>query len=398
MTFRDMTSKERMLASLQGQPVDRIPVAPIYLSLFLNQEVRRRALDRYRMLIGDHQRVCLEPWQEVNIRANAIHRAWQSLDPGPDWLCWPRLSPPAGSLEGCFLQQDAGRLWRVCESTGQREDITVLADLHGAEEDLWVKSIPLDQAQVDRLVPFKTADQLLEEGALDVMRQLVEILGDHMFICGAISTPFWESYDLLGFHGLMTMPVDNPDLFHYLQQRLGTTLSAKVKAYARVGVDGLFVEECLTSADMISPRLYDEFVYAYDKLLVDECQSLGLAAILYITGDILPRLPWLVELAPSVLAVEESKKGFRIDLAEIAAAVGSRMALFGNLDSTRVKDWSDAELARCLRDQMRAARPARGFVASVGSPFPLDTPRERVTAFFAVARGLNGQESHSRSG
>jgi len=382
-----MRPRERMLAALQGRPVDRVPVAPIYLHLYLAEEVRRRAWMGYRALIGKHEEVPLEPTQETIIQAQAIQEAWESLGETPDWI-WTTLSPPADWLAECVLQQRNGRLWRVHRPSGQWEELSALVVAANSAADLWERPLPRSRAEVDALVPLLTTEELLTDGSLAVARRLVEEMGEQLFVHGKMSTPFWRSYSLLGFQGLMTMPLDNPGLFHYLLQRQTATLLALARAYAEVGLHGVFIEECLTSADLISPRLYDEFVFPYDLVLLEEFRALRLPAIFYVCGDVLPRLPRLIELAPTALAVEESKKGFRIDLAEIAAAVGDRMALFGNLDATRIKDWDDEELACQIEGQLKAARSARGFIVSVGSPFPLDTPRERVAAFIAAARRL----------
>jgi len=102
----------------------------------------------------------------------------------------------------------------------------------------------------------------------------------------------------------------------------------------------------------------------------------------------MPRLPRIIELAPTVLAVEESKKGFTIDLAEVARMTGDKLAVFGNLDATQVAKWSDAALESELKRQLTVASPARGFVFSTGSPFPLDTPPERISAFMRIAQSL----------
>jgi uroporphyrinogen-III decarboxylase len=241
---------------------------------------------------------------------------------------------------------------------------------------------------VDDLVPPLTAEALLADGSLAVTGQLVQEMHDQAFVTPSIVTPFWKCYNLLGFAGLMTMPHDNPDLLHYLLERQTMNLCARARAYAKLGAHGVFIEECLTSADLLSAHAYDEFVLPYTRAVLDEFRALGVPMIYYITGDIMPRLPHLIELSPDALGVEESKKGFRVDLAAIATHVGGRMALLGNLDATRVKDWDDRELAREIKQQLEAARPARGFIASMGSPFPLDTPRDRVQAFISLAQTL----------
>ena len=258
----------------------------------------------------------------------------------------------------------------------------------GSHIDHWTRDLPHSQAEVEALVPVPTADELLSDGSLAVVRRLVEEMGKEVFVCGTMGTPFWRCYALLGFQGLMTVPYDNPNLFHCLLQRQTEALWALVRAFASVGVHGVFIEECLTSADLISPQIYERFVFPYDVAIMEEFRALGLPTIFYMCGDVVPRLPQLVELAPTALAVEESKKGFCIDLAGVAAVVGDRAALLGNLDATKIKDWDENELARQVKAQMAAAEPARSFIVSMGSPFPLDTPRERVAAFIATAQTL----------
>ena len=383
-----MLSKDRMLAALRGEPVDQVPVAPVYLHLYLMQEIRRHALAGYRALIGDRREIRLDPAQETVIQAEAICQAWEALDEVPDWLCWTRLLPPAEWLSECVLQQQEGHLWRIHLPSGQREGLSALVVKDRATADCWERSLPQDQAEVDALTPLWTTEELLRNGSLEVVRRLIEMRGARLFIAGGMGTPYVEYYFLLGFMGLMTMPYDDPDLFHYLLQRRTEALLALARAYAQIGVHGVFIEEAFTAADMISAKLYDEFVFPYDLTLLDEFRRLGLPTIFCITGDVLPRLSRLIELAPTALAVEESKKGFQVDLGEIAEGARKCMTLLGNVDATRVQDWSDNELAHELEAQWQAAQPARGFIASMGSPFPLDTPRERVTAFFAAARKL----------
>jgi uroporphyrinogen decarboxylase len=380
-----------MLAVLQGKPVDRAPVAPAYIQLYLATEVRRHALADYQAVIGDRQEIPLDPAQEVSIQTRAIRAAWASLGVTPDWI-WSTILPPANWLAECVLRREGERLWRIHLPSGEREELSALVLQDDQSYGRWERPLPHGYSEVDELVPPLTTGEILTGGTLAVTRQLLLKMGDQAFVTPAIATPFWKCYYVLGFQGLMTMPHDNPDLFHYLLERQTLNLCARARAYAKLGVHGVFVEECMTSADLLSPRDYEEFVFPYSRTLLDEFRALGTPMIYYITGDIVPRLSRLIELAPDALGVEESKKGFRIDLAEIAASVGDRMAVLGNLDATRVKDWDDQELAHQIKQQVEAARPARGFIASMGSPFPLDTPRERVQAFIATAQILSASE------
>jgi uroporphyrinogen-III decarboxylase len=385
-----MNAKARMRAALAGRSVSRrsahqLAVAPLYLHLFLAAEVRRQALDGYRALLGDRRKVPLEPEDEVAIQARAIQVAWESLGETPDWI-WTQLLPPAAWLANCAVLREGEEIWRLHQPSGAVEELSLLYPPNDSSAGVWQVSPPSSKPEVEALIPAPSARALLADGSLALVRRLVETMGQQTFVHGKMGAPFWRCYANLGFQGLMTMPLDQPQLMHQILERHTQAALALARAYAAAGVHGVFVEECLTSADLLSPGVYDEFVFPYDQRLLAEFRALDLPVILYICGDVVPRLSHLVELSPAALAVEESKKGFRLDLAQIAVAVGSEMAVLGNLDATRVKEWDGEALMRELRAQATAARPARGFIVSMGSPFPLDTPREKVASLITTAR------------
>ncbi len=386
--MRTMTSKVRMQAALSGLPVDRPPVAPLYLDLYLEAEARQRAAESYLQLLGDRSECALQPDQELDIQAHAVEGAFAALGARPDWLCWMPQLQPAAWLAECSLRREGRALWRVHGPSGVRERLNPPQAENAYGSDLWNRPLPTSPAEVDQIIPSIAAQEILASGRLALLSRLLEDLGHETFVAAGMGSPFSECYALLGFQGLMLMPFDHPELFHYLMRRMEASLAARAQAFTRLGVHGVFIEESFTSADLISPGLYDEFVFPYEIGLVRQLRSSGTPVIFYITGDVLPRLERLIALQPTALAVEESKKGFHIDLGGIADAVGQRFALFGNLDATRVKDWTDLELKQELEAQLAAAGPARGFVFSTGSPLPLDTPRRRVQAFIRIAQAV----------
>lgn len=381
-----MGGRQRLLAALDGRPGDVVPAAPLYPFLYVAAEERRVRATAYRELVSEGGTRPLDPEEDAAIRAHAACRAWQAFGEPPDWIL-PGEMPAAEWLGRCQLRRQAGHVYLEHPASGWRDDLTGVPE-NSFTEDLWQRPWPGSRAEIDAQVPVATAEQWLADGRLAVYRPLRAEIGDRAAVCGFLNGPFWLCYYLLGFEGLMVMPRLEPVLFHYLMQRQTDAALAKARSLAAAGVDCLFVEECLTSADMLSPEQYDELVLPYSRQLFAEVHRLGLPSVLYYCGDVMPRLERLVELGPSALAVEESKKGFTIDLAAVAAGVGKSMALFGNIDVCRFAAWSDEELQRQLAQQQLAARPARAFIASIGSPFTPETPLERMSAFNAAAHRL----------
>jgi uroporphyrinogen decarboxylase len=80
---------------------------------------------------------------------------------------------------------------------------------------------------------------------------------------------------------------------------------------------------------------------------------------------------------------------WRVDFAEAARRVGSRVSLQGNLDPCALCAPAD-EIARRVRALVAAGRAARGHVLNLGHGVLPETPVEGVRAFTSAVRALGG--------
>jgi uroporphyrinogen-III decarboxylase len=258
--------------------------------------------------------------------------------------------------------------------------------------DLWDVSAQIrDEADVDARLPIVTSDELLARGDFDLPRRIVADYGDDYFLSTILDTPFSDAYDLLGFQGLMLIQYDRPALFHHLLRRKLAQTREVMDAWAKVGVHGVYVEEVFTGADMISPGSYDEFVFAYNQPYFRHMRGLGLYPIHYVCGDVIPRLERILALDIAAVAVEESKKQFRIEIEEVVDRVQGRVAVFGNVDTIRFGlHGTMAEMEDEVRRQAEIGVRNGGFVVSTGSPFPLDTNPRLIDTLVATAHSLPG--------
>jgi uroporphyrinogen-III decarboxylase len=265
--------------------------------------------------------------------------------------------------------------------------------------DLWDESAGLQtRADVDAPLPIRPAEELDAQGVFEVTKILAERAGDRLPISCIAPTPFWSTYGLLGFQGMMVMMREEPELFTYLMERRGRQRMEMLKGLARAGVQYVWLEECLSSADLISPRDYERFAFATAGPTIAEAKLLGLTVILYYCGDVISRLPWLKRLGMDALAVEESKKGFTVDIADVIAGVDGACCVFGNVDAVQVMFEGTPEAIQAeVHRQLTLGQQARGFVLCQGSPFTLDTPPSKVTWFVRCARQFNSFKTRSHS-
>ena len=404
-----MNSKERLQKAIAGQPTDVTAVAPAYLSLYLDERAQRFYREAYEGKLAGQAfpaggyTVSIDHAEDARFRAEAILRAYEVFEEPPDWI----HTQPAETrdwaehgemrfVEGRWLYVDrrSGEVLDMNEA-GRMMLPTATRDSHtvrNANADLWDASAGLDtRANIDALVSIRSTGELAEQGVFEATKILAARVGDRLPISCIAPTPFWSAYGLLGFQGMMMMMREKPDLFAYLMERRGRQRMALLAGQAAAGVRYLWLEECLSSADLISPRDYERFAFATAGPYIAEAKRLGLTVILYYCGDVIPRLPWLKRLGMDALAVEESKKGFSVDIAEVIAAVGDTCCVFGNVDAVQVMCEGTREAIRAEVDrQLRLGGRAKGFVLCQGSPFTLDTPPDKVGWFVACARRHGG--------
>ncbi|MGC8873350.1 MAG: uroporphyrinogen decarboxylase family protein [Chloroflexia bacterium] len=396
-----LTPVERMRRALRGEKVDVFPAAPAYLSLFLADFERAYYIELYRRRMRGRSVYRIDHEEDTQLRAEALYQSYGIFKVRPDWMeihrgasrAWAERTEIVCLADGtlCYRDRETGMqvpMDQVPIPTGD----TVLAPPNASQRDLWDISDDLRGPEdVDERIPIPDSDQLLARGDWDLPRRVVSDYGDRYFLSTVLDTPFSDAYDLLGFQGLMVIQHDNPRLLHHLLERKLRQTMEVMTAWARTGIHGVYVEEVFTGADVISPRSYDEFVFPYNRPLFQHMRRLGLLSIHYVCGDVLPRLERMVELGVDAIAVEESKKSFRIELEDVVERVAGRAAVFGNIDAIRFGLHATLEeMAAEVRRQAAIGARARGFVVSTGSPFPLDTNPRLIDTLIATAHSCPG--------
>ena len=381
-----MTPKERMIRALTGQKPDCLPAAQAYLCLFLADFERAYYVELYRRHLRGRRRCPIDHDQDVLFRAQAIYESYGIFKARPDWI---EIYGGQGRdwAEQTEAVEEDGVLYFEDRVTGER---TPMLGKKSSLTDLWDSPAQIrDRGDVDARLPLLTAEELLDGGEFDLMRQVAADYGDHYFITTILDTPFSDAYDLLGFQGLMVIQHDQPDLFHYLLERKLAQSKEVMAACAACGIHGIYAEEVFTGADLISPRSYDRFVYRYNLPYFGHMRSLGLLPIHYVCGNSIPRLERMVEYDVAAVAVEESKKGFEIEIEEVVDRVAGRAAVLGNIDAVRFGLHATAdEMAAEVRRQAAIGARARGFIVSTGSPFPLDTNPRLIDTMVETAHSI----------
>jgi len=335
-----MTGREKIRAALAPGGTDQVPGVICYEGIYIR--------DHWDQLTD-----CPWWWQSSPDPDHQL--AWRRdviAATGQDWLCLPSC-PSRAQREATAVEQRDDGVYLTDRRDGTQRKLerpTVGGwDPAGATGPVAPPSLPQRPEDVDAAVPMPPefdAESFLAAGHADLAAALLAGPGAELFPIHHVCSPLWCCYGAWGFEGMMLLLADRPDLIHQACQRYLAQSIADARRSAALGAEGIWIEECLT--DMISPAAFESINAAYLRPLVAEIRRLGLKSIYYYCGDPAGKWDTILSVGPDALSLEESKKGFTIDLAEVVDRVAGRCSVLGNLDAI-------AALEKATDEALRAA-------------------------------------------
>jgi len=313
---------------------------------------------------------------------------------GQDWFVLPTIAPRS-ERENVAIRVLGGQAIRVDRRSGA-EELLVRPEIGGWNpmgevESVRPEHLPVRKRDISSRIPVPRGDpqHQLGRGVGELAQALLSEFGNELYPIRHVSSPLWSTYSLWGFEGMMEMVASRPELVRHACDRYLAAARYQVRLAAALGARGIWIEECLT--DQISPAAFAELNLPYLTKLVEEIRAAGMHSIYYYCGNPADRWEHLLDAGADALALEESKKGFRIDIAEVVDRAGGRCAVLGNLDAINVLAAMDEDgLRREIARQVTAGRANGGrFVMSIGSPVTPGTPVDRVRAYCEEVRRLS---------
>jgi len=375
-----MTNKERVIAALQGNPVDRMPVTSLYNMLYHQDHFSElTGLPQYRLrewlssspehfieiFSTIHQQV---PFELLQPHSGAPSRAWREQQE--------------------FVEKDGG-FYRHDRQTDDWERLDVATssghatDYH-AEEERHVFSID----DVNERVQATSAEQQVAAGRNDYITAVVERFGPSEFILsgGVIGIPYSCGWHV-GLTNVFSMMLEETDLLDYLSKKILEQNIESIRCLAAAGGDAIYIDDATATCDMISVKHYERFSLPYMQEMVREIHRLGQKAILIYFGGIADRLEQIASIGADGLLMEATMKGFVNDVDTTVQTIGNRTTVFANIDPVEImQNGTDGTLAAEIQRQVTAGRKGRGFIISTASPITPSTPLSRVQRFIELSK------------
>jgi MtaA/CmuA family methyltransferase len=333
-----MNSRELVLSFLQGKPVDRLPLMPItmmFAAQCAGSKYGRYALDH--KVMADAQVRTVEEFGFDHVSA----------------ITETREAPDCGAVIQYFDDQP----YAIDESHARLGDKAALASLKAPD-------------------PY-TAPHMSDR--LKGIALMKERLGKEKIVEGWVEGPCGAASDLRGINTLMVDFYDDPefvrDLFEFVVD-LGIRFG---RAQVEAGADVLGIGD--PAASLVGPQIYQEFVWPYEKKLVDGLHAAGAIVRLHICGNTKRILESMGKLGCDFIDIDSL-----VPLSEARAKMGPDAVLLGGLDPVRqLQNATPEGVAAAVAECHRQAGPR--FIVAAGCEVPPGTPRENLLALRAYAHG-----------
>lgn len=332
-----MNGRERIQAFLKGEPIDRLPLMPVVMMF---------CADQIGVKYGEYV-------HDYRVLAEAQIQTAERF--GFDIVS--NMSDPAREASDCgahimfFDDQPAA----IVESDALLADKASLASLQIPN--------PLGGGRMHAAV-----------NALSLMKDRV---GNEKAVMGWVEGPCAEAADLRGINTLMFDFYDDPDFVLRLFDFVTEIAILFARAQVNAGADIIGIGDA--AASLIGPKFYDEFVWPYEKKLVDAIHAMGAAVRLHICGRANSIVNGMGRLGCEIIDLD-----YFTSIEAARLAMGPQQALLGNVDPVRALRNADAEAVTAAFAQCHRQAGER-YVVGAGCEIPRDTPLENVRAMIEYA-------------
>lgn len=366
-----MTSRERVLAAMRLQPVDKIPL--------MCQMSIGHMLQQFACSPADF-------WHDVHLFAEGLIflRELYQFDGilvslhghDPDWK---------GKISSRRMTNEFEEIvWKNGESTHylfddlpehiplvQRE----LPDIFSITEDdlpQKVDFIPVSQGLKFAIHP---------EHRFDIFRILNEKLGNSFSLHGEITSPFDYYLDCIGYQeGLMGM-IDAPEQVKMIMAHFTEQITELAVAMCGEGIDAIKVSSPYAGSAFISPEFYTEFILPYESAIAKAVRKTGVEIYTHTCGAINDRLELMFDAGVSGIECLDPDPLGDVELEGAFKRIGTRGFIKGNIDSVTVLlQGTKDEVVNDVRRRIEIGKQFPGFIVSTACSIAPRAPKENIQA------------------
>lgn len=233
-------------------------------------------------------------------------------------------------------------------------------------------------SNIDNLSVIKVKDHIRLKARVDEIREFNKLVGKTQFICGWVEGPLAAYCDIRDLSAACMDMYEHPEKVKLALNIMTESAVGFITAQVKAGAHCIGIGDAVCS--LISPELYQEFIFPLEKALIDHTHSLNARVKLHICGNTTAILPDMIRTGADIVDIDHlvSSMGNFIDL------FSSKQVPSGNSDPVSIiRDGTKETILESVIQCYKATN-GRGIV-SAGCEIPPDTSIENFSAYCDAA-------------
>jgi uroporphyrinogen decarboxylase len=350
-----MTSKERIIAAIEGREPDRVPTCSF---------------------LWDHAAVvagvkCSAVRNDARIATKAMTACYEKYEPDATLAHHDRLwnygdwGSGTGDLQLELPDYDqpslTGQYWKAPEDAFKLSP----PDPHSKKES------PMFWRHVDHLVTLE------------------ESIGDRAVVFAMHHGIFSLATLLRGATDFMLDLVESPEAAHKMMDITTSVVLERLKIWIDHGVRFFMQGEPCPSCELISPKHYREFALPYHQRLHNGAREYAkekygekFYSCLHICGNNTLILDQMAEAGADAISLDQ-----RVDLAVAKEKVKGKVGIMGNIETTDALLLGTPEMVEeASKDAIKKCAKGGGYILAAGCAVPIPAPFANVRAMYDAAK------------
>ncbi|MFW6194976.1 MAG: MtaA/CmuA family methyltransferase [Chloroflexota bacterium] len=331
MTIQEtMTSRERVMRALAGEPVDRTPVA---------NPTNVATVELMDLVEAPFPDACRDP--ELNARLAATGRTELGYDSIQPYFTIIQES----SALGCEMQWETKDNWPT---------VRMSRPIWDSPEDVHIPKGFLEHRDTKAIT-----------GSIEILKKQ---FGDEVAIFGKSMGPWTLAYHVFGVEKFLLMTIDDPDMTMDVLNRLKEISVLYADAQIAAGADAIVFPDHATG-DLVSGDYYRRFLL---ELHQEMAERIKVPLILHICGRTIDRMPYIAQTGMAAFHFDS-----RNDPQEAMDAVNGGIRLVGNINNPTTLH---ARGPQEVRDEVNRALEAGVQLIAPECAIPLATRLQNLLA------------------
>jgi uroporphyrinogen decarboxylase len=178
----------------------------------------------------------------------------------------------------------------------------------------------------------------------------------------------------------------DPEFVHELMKVSTEATKRFTEALSEIGI-GVGYSEAPASCNLISPKMYREFVFPYHKELVSYFKEKKIGVGIHICGNANPILEDMVATGASNISVDSGT-----DLSKAAEAARGKAVLIGNVPTECFLAENKAVMKEAVQKCLDQVFEDSGYILAPGCEVPAIAPVEKIDWFMELASEVGSYE------